>query len=310
MLSSASGYGEGEVESQFEFRRRLEADLAAKASVLLAQMLGEGRGMVRVSADIDFTSLQRTETVYDPNLKVRTQENIRSFQRTTANRALGGPVGTEANLGSNAGTSLAQSTPSKETEEENTTTYENAKTVDVVKQAPGKIQRLTVAVMADLTDAITHTQTQAAAAGSIPPDASAISKDSIAAIVKQAVGFDASRGDQIEVLITQFAPVSADDDALVVTQQWDFINSILRNASLGVASIVALILGVLTLKKMRPVTIQLDGVGAGDDGRDALLASLSQRIQQNPKAMQTILSAWLNESERPDAGRSNRSQAA
>lgn len=310
MLSAAGGYGGADVDAQFEFRRRLESELAAKASVLLSQLLGEGRGMVRVSADIDFTSLERTETIFDPNLKVRTQEQIRSFQKTSADRSVGGPVGAESNLGKASGTTFSQAVPSKEVEESNTTTYENAKTVDVVKQAPGKIQRLTVAVMADLSEIAGGTD---APAGSPPggnnTQPNKISKEAIEGIVKQAVGFDESRGDQIEVLITRFATGPAELDGMGGTRVWDLVNSILRNASLGLASIVALVLGLLTLKKMRPVTISMEA-GRGDDGRDELLASLSDRIQQNPKAMQTILSAWLNESDGAGAGPDARSRAA
>jgi flagellar M-ring protein FliF len=307
MLSVTGGYGEGEVGTHFEFRRRLESELAAKADVLLSQMLGEGRCMVRVSADLDFTSLQRTETIYDPNLKVRTQEEIVSFQKTSMDRSVGGPAGAESNLGSGSG-GFNQSAPNKETEETTKTFYENASTVDIVKHAPGKIQRLTVAVMADLTEVATPNPAAQPSAGNPPPD-SPISKEGIAAIVKQAVGFDAKRGDQIEVLITKFATPVLADDPLVAAKQWDFVNSILRNASLGIASIVALVLGMMTLKRMRPITIQLDGGGGDEDERAELLASLSQRIQQNPKAMQTILSAWLNESDRAEPG-NDRSQAA
>ena len=109
--------------------------------------------MVRVSADLDFTQQERTETTYDPQLKVRTQEDIRTFQKTGTQLQPGGVAGTSSNLG--GGRAAAPGVPSKETEESNTTYYENAKTVDTIKEAPGKIKRLTIAVMADLTSLTT-----------------------------------------------------------------------------------------------------------------------------------------------------------
>ncbi len=69
---------EGDVAAHLEYRRRLEADLAIKAETLLSQMLGAGKAMVRVTADVDFTERQIEKKTYDPDGKVKVQEKIES----------------------------------------------------------------------------------------------------------------------------------------------------------------------------------------------------------------------------------------
>ncbi len=295
ILSSPTTFADSNVSSHFEFRRQLETDLAAKANTMLSQLLGEGRSMVRVSADLDFTQQERTETTYDPQLKVRTQEDIRTFEKTGTQVQPGGVAGTSSNIGGGRG--AAPGVPSKETEETNTTYYENAKTVDTIKEAPGKIKRLTVAVMADLSS-LTAAAQPAAAGTPQPPSAEAttLTQENVGAIVKQAVGFDAARGDEIEVLITEFAKVNDEVDGLVVFDRWEQYNQLARNLSLGLASIIALLLGFMTLRKMQPVTIPVDAETDEDDA-EQLIINLSERIQSNPETMQAIVSSFLNEAD-------------
>jgi flagellar M-ring protein FliF len=290
MLSSSHGDVDSSVSAHFEFRRRLESELAAKATTMLVQLLGEGKAMVRVSADLDFTSLERTETKFDPALKVRSQEEIRTFSTTGQVARAGGVAGSDSNLRGSARTASYEESPSKTTEESNSTTYENAKTIDVVKEAPGTIERLTIAVMADLNSTEPPTESEEE---STPATPVSVTRENIEAIVKQAVGFDGQRGDEIEVLVSHFHT----PDAIILPPagaNWDKIDTIVRNASLGLAAIVALVISLLTLKKMKPITIPTDPSQANTDPGD-LLSSLSERIRENPETMQAIISAWMSD---------------
>ena len=296
VLSSPVGAADSSVAAHFEFRRRLETELSTKAATMLVQLLGQNRAVVRVSADLDFTQLQRTETKYDPDLKVRSKEEISNISTVEQVRKVGGVAGADANLGGSVQRTSYDDGPVKHSEETNTTSYENAKTVDTVKEAPGKIKRLTIAVMADLSSDKTETEATDGdaeeATPATPPEAE-VTKANIEAIVKQAVGFDASRGDEIEVLVSQFRNMP-EDEPVAQGIPWDTINTILRNSSLGLASVVALIMGLLTLKKMKPITIPTEPNSSTAD-RGELLASLSDRIRNNPETMQAIIASWLNE---------------
>jgi flagellar M-ring protein FliF len=291
ILSSSGGSGgDSNVSANFEFRRQFESELAAKADTMLAHLLGPSRAVVRVSADIDFTCLERTKTTFDSKQKVTKQEEISVFEKTGQQSAAGGLAGTKSNFKNNEKT-IGESLPSKESEETSSTFYDTPKTVDIMKQCPGDVKRLTVAVLADLrTFQGADNPDDPEAANKQTPQ---LSQENVEAIVKQAVGFDEQRGDKIEVLITEFATTPETIVAPVVND-WEFYNQILRNASLGIASLVALLLGMMTLKKMRPVTIQVEAEEEVDE-QEKMLLKLSERIQDNPDTMRTIISAWLSE---------------
>ena len=56
----------GLTTSQLGARRNLELYLAKKAEGMLDKVLGPGQALVRVSADINFDTLSRTEEIFDP----------------------------------------------------------------------------------------------------------------------------------------------------------------------------------------------------------------------------------------------------
>ena len=65
LLTSTSNGPQSDIVSQYEFRRTVETDLAAKAEDMLSEILGPGRAIVRVTADLDFTQMVSTQTTYD-----------------------------------------------------------------------------------------------------------------------------------------------------------------------------------------------------------------------------------------------------
>ncbi|MEE9142017.1 MAG: flagellar basal-body MS-ring/collar protein FliF, partial [Gammaproteobacteria bacterium] len=149
MLSSHTSAADTEVTSRLEYQRKLESDLASKAEVMLREMLGTGRAVVRVTADLDFTQIKREEITYDPESKVKKTERIKTMSRTGIAKAALGVAGTASNVGN--ATSTRQKAPFTETEEENEVEYENAMIRDTVTEAPGAIKRLTVAAVVDLS---------------------------------------------------------------------------------------------------------------------------------------------------------------
>ncbi|QDU40253.1 Flagellar M-ring protein [Maioricimonas rarisocia] len=293
LLSSTNGF-DADVTGQLEYRNRLESDLAAKAETMLSQLLGPGRAVVRVTADVDFTETEREETTYDPDGKVKLSEEVTSEQTTGMQAAAAGPAGTASNVGANA---LAGSrSPTTTKIESNKTEYANAEVRDKVREAPGKIRRLTVAAIVSLPSA-----TADAGDGTAAAPAPTYDKTQIESIIKQAVGFDLQRSDEIEVLDApllgapeQFAPPEG--------FAWTQYEKLLRTLSLGLASIVALLLGVLLIRRMKPVIVEAEGAGDGSNDVAQRINSLSMEARENPEALATALSVWLGETETSDDG--------
>ena len=115
---------------------------------MLNKVLGVGQSVVRVSADINFDSLSRTEEKYDPEGAIPRSTTITDDQQdsltTTPN---GGVAGISANTSSetNSATSSPSNT-SKTRKKVATTSFEINKTVSNMMQTPGSMKRISAAV--------------------------------------------------------------------------------------------------------------------------------------------------------------------
>ncbi len=291
MLSSSQGL-EGDVTGQLSYRTQIEADLASKAEAILTQMLGPGKAVVRVTADIDFTETQSKEVRYDPELKVKVSETTHSESVNGASRpAKSGPVGATPNLDALAFKAGGGSGGSKM--ETNTTTYENAKTEDTVHRAPGRITRLSVAAVVQLPEAPAAAGTDPAAAA--VPAAPLVTREQVEKIIRQAVGFDATRNDAIEVLSAPLAGNQQFLEPLPVASPWDQYGNLLKNLSLGIASIVALVVGFLVLRRMQPIVLEQEVKGSLPSDMVLRIADLSRQAQEEPETVATIIRSWLEE---------------
>jgi flagellar M-ring protein FliF len=282
-LLSAREPVDGDVAAQLEYRRRLEADLAIKAETLLAQMLGAGRAVVRVTADLDFNERQIEKKTYDPDGKVKVSETIESESGASSSprTAQSGAPGSGANV-TPAATSGPASIGGKS--ERSETTYANAETLERNREAPGRLVRLTVAAVVQLAD--TPVDGSSAVAKTPAVDAKQVEQ-----LIRQAVGFDDSRSDQISVVTATLAgAVPEVPEAAGVP--WDKYEQLARSASLGLAAIVAFLLGFLTLRRLRP-TVTMTSEGAAGESADQRLANLSMRARENPEAVAQALNAWL-----------------
>ncbi|WP_437226277.1 flagellar basal-body MS-ring/collar protein FliF [Planctomicrobium sp. SH661] len=287
LLSASTGM-EADVTGQLSYRSRVESDLSSKAEAILTQMLGPGHAVVRVTADIDFTDTQTKEIKYDPDAKVKVSETVHSESSIGGTKQAKGTVGLppdhmdklafKADVGSSPPTTKVQS---------NTTQYENAKIEDTVHRVPGRISRLTVAAVVQLPDGASGENGQASNA--------VVTTAQIEKIIKQAVGFDAARQDEIEVIaaplvgnLNLIAPVTTNTT-------WEKYAPLLHNISLGLAAIVALVLGLLVIRRMQPIVVEAESKETMPAEVVLKVADLSQQAIQNPEAVATVIRSWLAE---------------
>ncbi|OAI52134.1 hypothetical protein AYO47_01310 [Planctomyces sp. SCGC AG-212-M04] len=283
-LLSAREPVDGDVAAQLEYRRRLEADLAIKAETLLAQMLGAGKAVVRVTADLDFNERQIERKTYDPDGKVKVSEKIESESSPSVTKTVAaGPPGSPSNV-TPAIANTSSSSGSGGKSERSETTYANAETLERNREVPGRLVRLTVAAVVQLSDPTADPKTTASAAPTV--DAKQVEQ-----LIRQAVGFDETRNDQISVVTAALAG-AVPEAPEVAGVPWDKYEQLARSASLGLAAIVAFLLGMLTLRRLRP-TITVTPEGAAGETADQRLAALSMRARENPEAVAQALNAWL-----------------
>ncbi len=142
----------GEITSeQLAFQRRVEKGLEERVETMLAQALGPGKAIVRVSCSFDFTKQKETEEIFDPRKVIRSEQVLKQESGKNQNIPVGVP-GVTSNL-VQTDTQKAQNTVQKPTfkKEEKTVNYEISKKMRHTIAPVGKITRISVAVMVDGT---------------------------------------------------------------------------------------------------------------------------------------------------------------
>jgi len=224
MLSSASGDDPlaALTANQVEVTRSIERDLERKAQTMLDGVLGPGKSIVRVTADLNFQQYAKTSESYDPN-----QVAVRSEQKTES-----------------ADKASKKGGEDREDNQENNsevvvTNYEVSKTVETVNNAVGTIDRLSVAVLLDGTYRTVEGTDGAAEMVYEPRPQQEI--DRLSSIVKNAVGYSSDRNDQLEIVNIAFDKTYLQEQQHALDKQyvWEFYYDIGKK--------VAIVLGVLAL---------------------------------------------------------------
>jgi flagellar M-ring protein FliF len=138
----------GSAASQMRYRQQIEDYLAKKVETMLAQVIGPGNAVVRVSAEIETDATTLTEDKYDPEGQVVRSQTITEDTANTTESRTGGVVGVTANVpDKTAAAETAKPTSTNEQKRNNrTTTYEINRTTTNIVRAPGAVKNLTAAV--------------------------------------------------------------------------------------------------------------------------------------------------------------------
>jgi flagellar M-ring protein FliF len=287
LLSDPQAAEGGSISSQMESVRELERQMERKAEEVLFSVLGAGRAVIRVTAEMNFQRLHEKKEIYSPTGRVVISEKTTANKgASTAPTAGRGPAGVTANQGKNA---PAQPQPvsggSDETQE---TVYKPTTTIQEMEDKNAKLERLTVAAFVDLSGVATSKD-----------GAPAITLAEIEEQIKQAVGFKKDR-DEIKVTNARLSPpqlpVPAEDEAHNL-QQMQNILSIVRNASLGLAALVALVLSWMIIRRLRPLAKSAPAP-ASKTGAESVPPRVVAEIQQDPEALAKVLAGWLDQAER------------
>ncbi|WP_424983802.1 flagellar basal-body MS-ring/collar protein FliF [Maritalea sp. S77] len=178
----------------------VESRLRDRLEGLLENVVGAGRARVQVSAELDMNRLTRTSESFDPNGQVIRSAQTRELANEAQGAANNGQVsvanelpGATQNAGDNGGSSEQSSTT------EETINYEISKVTETQIVEAGAIKRLSVAVVVDGV----YEATPEGNATYAPRPQEEINQ--IRDLVNSAIGYDADRGDQVEVVNMQFA---------------------------------------------------------------------------------------------------------
>lgn len=281
LLSNRSQNSElGIASEQFAYVREFEDTLAARINRILHPLLGAGRFTAEVAADIDFTRTEQAEERFDPDSTVLRSEQSLSESRNGSEVVAGIP-GALSNQPPPAGVAPEQAvageannaTSSTNTRNQATRNFEVDRTISYTNYDPVNIRRLSVAVVID----------EPTGEGAQPWTAEDM--DRITALVRDAVGFDASRGDSVTVINKQFAQVPVPEaDALSFWQAPWFVPALKQ---LGAAGLVLLLVFGVLMPAMRRLSassstgksLTTTGQSSGQDNSHSQSANVSAANQ-------------------------------
>jgi flagellar M-ring protein FliF len=250
-----------------------EAKLAAELRLthtieeLLERSIGPDKVRAEVSVEMDFDRVSTTQEIYDPESKVvRSQVNVEEGEQTSD--AESNSVSVQQNLPDAGANNAGAKSQSKQNRTQETINYEISKTIKNQVKELGTFKRVTAAVLVD---------------GRYAPPAEGQKKltyqprdekemEQLAALVRNAIGYDANRGDQVEVINMPFAghdePEPDANEGKLFGMDRDFVEKIGSNLGLSVVAILFLLL-VLRPLVSRAVE-SMAGGGATADGRRLL----------------------------------------
>ena len=254
---------------------RIEKGLIESAQAMLDKVLGPGVSTVTVNADLEFDQRSTTtqEYAYPEELPPLTGQTNTETYTATDNSAIEGPVVGDPPAVIGEGTT----TDSENDYEKTSTTQTNPINSTITERigAPGDIRRLTVAVLVD---------------AAVP----AASFGEVEAIVANAVGLNAERGDAIQVSQVVFDTSAADaaEEAaaeILAAEAGAATFDLIRQIGIVVLVLAVLILGILSLRRQRRTMIDMGTLEAQGFGGPVVLESLDEDGQQIEESAVPVL---------------------
>jgi len=236
-------------------RTATEENMKKRIKELVEGIVGPGKARVQVTADLDLNQVTTQEEKFDPDGQV-----VRSTQTTeeTAKQNQGeisGQASASANIPGTPGANTTANNGSTSGHNEETTNYEISKTTKTTIEEPGSIRKLSVAVAVDGITAIGPDGKPGAYTARTAAEMQRIDQ-----LVRSAVGFDATRGDQVNVINVRFErdPASAGIGS-TGGKMLDFDkNDLMRGAELLVLAAVA---ALIIFFVVRPLLASTAGGG-------------------------------------------------
>jgi flagellar M-ring protein FliF len=216
-----------------------ENRLRKEVTNIVTSVVGPGRARVQINADFDVNRITQTSDKYDPDGRVVRSSQTRE-EKSTSGVDNGGAVsvgnelpGAAKNGGKNGASNRDQDSKSEEI-----VNYEISHTTKTEVIDAGRVNRISAAVLVD------GTYSKDAKGNLVYKPRSKQEIDRIAALVRTAIGFDAKRGDQVEVVNLRFAetppmPISEPTGWMSYLQFTK--DDIMRAANMGVMALLGLV---------------------------------------------------------------------
>lgn len=189
---------------QLQYTERVEDSISSRVNSILKPVLGIENYKAEVSADIDFTVVEQSEEIFNPDLIAVRSEQLIDEQKISGQDggipgALSNQPPGEANAPEQIDPATGQPITPMDKRSETTRNYEVDRTISYKQQQVGRINRLTVAVVVNDKESL---NAESGEIQFVPWSEGDL--DRLEILVKDAVGFNAARGDSVNVINSPF----------------------------------------------------------------------------------------------------------
>jgi len=264
-----------------DYTRKVENDMVLRVRRLLSPILGDDNFKTEVSADLDFSEIEQAQESFNPDLPaLRSEQTSEEIKKGPA--ADGGipgaltnqpPASAAAPEVAKAPDGKTQTTASEQSNSRSQATrnFELDRTVSFTKHEKGKLKRISLAVVVNdklVTDPATGQKAKMRWSDA--------ELERLAALVRDAVGYSAARGDSVNVMNEAFIDADGTETFAQPWWQTDWFKSIAKQGA-GIFIILVLIVGLL-----RPVLKSLASSG------------LQSRAEEEAKEMEALRAAGVD----------------
>ncbi len=258
-------------------RLEQERKMSLQVQNLLEKSVGEGKVRAQVNLDMDFDQIVTNEEIYDPDSQVVRSQATVTDNSTTDN--VEQPVSVAQNIPNGDMVAAGTGSVSRKSRTEETVNYEISKVVRNKVKNSGTIKRLGVAV---IVDGIYERNAEGKV---VYRDRTPEEMEQIRSLVKSAVGFDAERGDMVEVANMKFASNQPEIEEVNEVLIMGFTKDELIRIAEGIGVAIVAILVILLV--IRPLINNAFETNTGN-GEGRLLGD-------NAEEDNLLLSNFLNE---------------
>ncbi len=230
--------------SQHEFRQKVEHDLEQKIEGIMNRVVGEGRVKATISAEVDFSQVQETQTSYDQDGSAIRSHETDSKAMEMARPGAYGVAGAQSNTPGQPPASNGTKSDTKTVHE--VKNYEVPQTVRRTVRPNWDVKRLSVAVVLDGKQ-VRIPASAAGAPATTKSEAWAPEKlKEFEAIIANSVGLDRKRGDVIEVKNMEFTHEDFDEAGRILAdaERKNYVQNLITYGVIGLAILLFFMLVV------------------------------------------------------------------
>ncbi len=195
--NSESDKMENLADSQLEYKLAFEGNMAKRIQSMLERIVGANKAIVRVAADMDFSQVDMSEEIFDPDVQVeRSRQNIVESLESSKGSANGvSSVNPTTTLGTTG--RVAANSAEKGQKQNEMVNYEINRTIKRTVKPVSEIKRISVAAVLDGKYEVETDKNGNRTRKYVPRTQAEL--DQFIRIVQKAMGYNADREDQVSV---------------------------------------------------------------------------------------------------------------